>query len=122
MAADVTIGGSGLLFVGEDKTLRLELLDSAGAPVDMAGWTMLFDVRKKDNSAAPAIVSKTPSLIGAFNSVRANNTQRGVVVLSDDDLNLFKEATYRYAWKRMDALSETVLAYGDFTPQKATAP
>ncbi|CAB4190392.1 hypothetical protein UFOVP1196_55 [uncultured Caudovirales phage] len=33
-----------------------------------------------------------------------------------------KARTYRHSWKRMDDGSETVLAYGNFVPQKATAP
>ena len=74
MATTQTIGGGGTLFVGEDKTLRLELLDpdtfvdgepvAASVPINMAGWTLLFDVRLKDNSPDPAILSKTPTLTG----------------------------------------------------------
>lgn len=123
MALEATIGGSGSLFVGEDKVLRLELIDSSTSlPVDMSGWTLLFDVRKKDSSQPPAIVSKTPVLSGTYNTVRSSNTQRAIVTLTDTDMNLFKEQTYRHSWKRMDDGSETVLAWGDFTPQKATAP
>lgn len=123
MASNVTIGGNGTLFIGEDKTLFFELPSAADltAAVNMAGWTMLFDVRKTD-AAATAIVSVAPSLTGSFNAVRASNTQRAVVTLSDDLTNLFKAATYRYSWKRMDGDSETVLMYGDFVIEKATAP
>lgn len=122
MAQEVTIGGNGTLFVGEDKTLRMELLDAAGVPVDMTGWTLVFDVRIKDASPDPPIVTKTPTLTGVYNVIRAQNTQRAVVILSDDDLNLFRAKIYRHSWKRLDNGSETVLAYGNFTPQKATAP
>ena len=122
MAANVDIGGSGTLFVGEDKTFVLEVLDTAGAPVDIATWSILFDVRLKDNSAAPAIFSKTATITGAYNSVRASNTQRANVSLSDDELNTVTAKTYRQSWKRMDAGVETVLLYGAFAPQKATAP
>lgn len=122
MATDVTIGGDGVLFVGEDKTLRLELLDSDSIPVNMSGWVMLFDVRLKDNSPEPAILSKTPTLTGTYDAVRATNTQRAVVTLTDDDLNLVAARTYRHSWKRMTSGSETVLCRGDFAPEKATAP
>jgi hypothetical protein len=140
MATTVAIGGAdtGLLFVGEDKTLRLELLDTndatviaagGGNPVNMAGWALVFDVRNKDNSPDPAILSKTPTVAGVFNAARNLNTQRAVVILTDDDLNLFKGSnlpvgakTYRHSWKRTTADSETVLARGDFAPEKATAP
>lgn len=122
MAEEVTIGGDGELFVGEDKVLRLELLDTSGLPVDMSGWAMLFDVRLKDKSPDPALLSKTPSVTGVFNAARASNTQRAEVTLSDDELNTLQAKTYRHSWKRMDAGSETVLAWGDFVLQKATAP
>ena len=122
MATNVDIGGSGTLFVGEDKTFVLEVLDTAGVPVNITAWTILFDVRLKDNSAAPAIFSKTATLTGVYNSVRATNTQRANVSLTDDELNTVTAKTYRQSWKRMDAGVETVLLYGAFAPQKATAP
>lgn len=130
MAILSTIGGNGSLFVGEDKTFRLELLDStydpavvgSGVPIDMAGMTLVFDIRKKDASPAPPIVTKTPTLTGVYNAVRAVNTQRALATLSDDDMNLFQAKTYRYSWKRLDAGVETVFSWGNFSPQKATAP
>lgn len=121
MANLVQIGGGGTLFVGEDKTLRFECIDQNGLPVDMTGWDSIFDVRAKDKSPDPAIVSKSPFLVGSFNDVRALNTQRMIVQLFDDDMNLFKEKVYRYSWKRLDNGLETVLAWGNFSPQKATA-
>jgi len=124
MATTVTIGGNGTLFVGEDKTFRLELYDAADptVAVDMTGMVLVFDVRLKDNSADPAILSKTPTLIGVFNAIRATNTQRAQVVVTDTEMNLFKAKTYRHSWKRMDDGVETVFSRGDFTPEKATAP
>ena len=122
MALPATIGGSGQLFVGEDKTFKLELLDTASVPVNMTGWALLFDVRKTDSAADPAIFSKVPSLTGVYNVDRTINTQRAVVTLTDTEMNTVKAHTYRHSWKRMDDGSETVLAWGDFTPQKATAP
>ena len=122
MAHEQQIGGDSTLFVGEDKTFRLEVLDVSDLPVNIAGWTMLFDVRKKDTSAAPAIFSKTPSITGVFNALRASNTQRAIVVLTDTELNMVLGKTYRHSWKRMDNDVETVLAWGDFVVQKATAP
>lgn len=122
MALEVTIGGDGALFVGEDKQFRFEILDTSSVPVNITGWVLLFDVRKKDNSAAPALLTKTPSITGVYNIVRATNTQRAIVTLTDDDMNLFQAKTYRYSCKRMDDGSETVTNWGDFAPQKATAP
>jgi len=131
MATTATIGGNGMLFVGEDKTLRLELLkartdglphDGTSVPEDMTGWVIAFDVRLKDTSVDPPLLTKTPTITGVYNASRASNTQRAVIVLTDTEMNLFKAKIYRYSWKRMDDGSETVLARGPFTPEKATAP
>jgi hypothetical protein len=121
MAREATIGGSGTLFVGEDKTLSLAVVDLSGNPVDISGWSILFDVRKLDASTT-YIISKTANIAGTYDPVASANTQRAVIILSDDEMNLFREATYRHSWKRMTAGNETVLAWGDFAPQKATAP
>ena len=129
MATTQTIGGNGTLFVGEDKIFEFECVDdpdlgAAATPIDMTGWVLLFDVRLKDTSVDPAILSKTPTLVGVYNVVRAVNTQRARVVVTDTDMNLFKQKTppYRHSWKRMDDGVETVLSRGDFAPEKATAP
>lgn len=125
MAVESTIGGSGTLFVGEDKVLYFGPLYLASDPtvgVDMTGWTMVFDVRKKDNSP-DAIVSISPlALTGVFNVDQSLNTQQAIATLTDDQLNLFQAKGYRWSWKRMDAGAETVLGWGGFAPQKATAP
>ncbi len=122
MAASVTIGGSGALFVGEDKTLYLEVLDTSSLPVDITTWAITLDVRVKDNAAAPALFSKSATIIGVYNAVRATNTQRARVIFTDTELNTVTAKTYRHSWKRMDDGSETVLAYGPFIVEKATAP
>lgn len=126
MAEESTIGGGGSIFVGEDKTLRFGPLKSKDDPtvgVDMTGWNMVFDVRKKDKSPDPAILSRTDfALVGVFNVLFSSNTQRAALFLSDDLLNLFAAKQYRWSWKRTDAGFETVLGYGGFAPQKATAP
>ena len=127
-ASTVTMGGSGSLFVGEDKIFRFELVDDPtlegddATPINMTGWDILFDVRVKDNSSDPAILSKAATLTGVYNATRSLNTQRAVVVVTDTEMNLFKQKTYRHSWKRMDDGVETVLSRGNFTPEKATAP
>lgn len=120
MASDVTIGGSGALFVGEDKTFVLELLDSSGAPVDMSGWTVVCVIAASDKAAA--IFTESASITGSFNATRALNTQRASFALTDTQMDTLRAKDYRHSWKRMDAGFETILAYGDFTVEKATAP
>lgn len=122
MAIESTIGGSGEVFVGEDKTFILAVVGTdLTTPVNITGWTINFVVRLKDNSADPPIFDKTAAIVGTFNVDPDLNTQRAEVTLTDTELNTVKGRTYRYSWKRMDDGGETVLAYGDFVVQKATA-
>jgi hypothetical protein len=122
VALEVNIGGDGELFVGEDKVLRLEVLDTDGIPVNILGWAIIFDVRKSDDAVAPAIISATGTVTGSYNVSPTLNGQRALFTLTDDDLNLLTARIYRHSFKRTDAGVETVLAYGDLHPQKATAP
>lgn len=117
MANEVTIGGDGSLFIGEDKTLDHEVLDVDGAPVDINGWTIKFTVRTSDGAADPVVIEKTASIIGTYSAVRTSNTQRARVALTDDDTNTLTARGYRYSFKRTDDGSETVTAFGPFRPQ-----
>lgn len=111
------MGGDGTLFVGEDKEFALTLPGT-----DMSGWNILFDVRLTDKAPDPALLSKTATITGSYSSTPASNTQEAVVVVSDTEMNVFKQRNYRYSWKKMDDGTETVLRRGDFKPEKATAP
>lgn len=120
MAATVQIGGNGTLFIGEDKLLRIEVVNEAGVPVDASGWTIVFDVRKSDTATVPLLL-KTATVTGTFNPVRASNTQRAEVLLTSTEMDAFKQKTYRHSWKRTNAGNETIIARGNFKPEKATA-
>jgi hypothetical protein len=120
MALQGTIGGNGTLFVGEDKTFDLELLDPNSVPVDMSTMTIVFDVRLKDTSPT-SIFTKPAAVVGVYNVVRATNTQRARVSLTDEEMNTVKARTYRQSWKRTDEGAEIVLEWGDFMPEKASA-
>lgn len=116
MASRVTMGGKGDLFVGEDKSCRLELVSNTGVPVDMTDWT----VRLLIVSASGAIlIDKTASITGSYSATRSVNTQRAVVTLTDDDLAI-PDGTHQHSWKRTNAGSETVLAYGECVVERAT--
>lgn len=121
MALEVTIGGSGSLFVGEDKVIKLEVLDTVTLlPVNCVSWSVDCVIAKTDNGSPILTIHTT--VIGTFNADRDLNTQRRAVTFTDDQLNLFRALQYRHGWKRMDDGSETVLAYGPFAPQKSPAP
>lgn len=121
MASNINIGGDGSLFIGEDKTFRLEVLDSSEAPVDISGWTIKLLVRLLETTAEP-LLEKTASISGSFNADRNVNTQRAVVEVADTELSEddFDPRIYRYSFKRTDDGSETILAYGNFRLQRAT--
>jgi hypothetical protein len=122
MAYKDTIGGYGELFIGEDRTLELELLDNPDAEtpvaVDMTGWTIQMVVATREGSVA--VISKTATVAGTFNSVRGTNAQRATVILVDTEMDLLTARTYRHSWKRLNAGAETVHSYGDFIVEKAT--
>lgn len=121
MASEVDVGGSGALFIGEDKTFRLEVLDSNEAPVDISGWTIQLLVRLRETSQA-ALLTKTATISGVFNADRTVNAQRAIVEVADTEISedAFDPRMYRYSFKRLDDGSETILAYGNFVMQRAT--
>ena len=124
MATKVNIGGDGELFAGEDKLMRLfPLLDTNGVPVDMSGWTVVFEVRRRDESADPAVITKTCAISGTYDADPDMNEQKAIATLEDTDLPadpFGKSLTFRYSFKRTDAGFETILARGDFKPERAT--
>ncbi len=133
MSIAAQIGGSGTLFVGEDKVVELELLtptsmvngvplfDANSVPIDMTGWAVQFIVRLRDNAPDPPIFSKAAAVVGVYNAVRATNTQRATVQLNAvADMETVKAKTYRQSWKRLDAGNETVLENGPFVVEVAT--
>jgi hypothetical protein len=116
------------MFVGEDKTLELEILDINLAPIDATSWTVVFDVRAKDNSEA-ILLTYTATILGTFNVSRTLNMQRAYVTILAADVGsaTFKGSnlptgakTYRYSLARMNSGYKTVLCRGDFSPEKAT--
>lgn len=131
MASKVQIGGAGTLFAGEDKSIVLELLDVNGIPVDMSTFVLVLDVRSKDSSGTPARISVTATVAGVYNAVRTTNTQRATAALSASthlavsnltELKKQSICVYRYSWKRMDSGAETVVQFGNFVVERATAP
>jgi len=135
MAIETTLGSDGLLFIGEDKRLRFKLGTPRNWDEDIDGvysvpnmsteaWVVNFVVRKRDGSPGDAIIDEPiDGFEGVHNASATLNKQFGYIDLTDDQLNLFKVLAepYRYSFKRMDADVETILAYGDFGPERATA-
>lgn len=109
MAYEVTLGGDGALFVGEDKTLRMQVLDEDGDPVTISGWAISMVIRRTDDPSDTAVLTKTATISGNL----------AVVTLTDTEMAI-TAGYYRHSWKRTDDGSETVLAYGPFIVEAAT--
>ena len=129
------------LFFDTDRTLRFPVYSgepsdddiAAGnvIPVDVTGWTLVW-VLKKLASSATALITKTVgsgiAITGTYDSDPSVNTQRIAVSLDNTDTYdvsaggaKVKPGTYEYALKRLDAGSETILAYGTLELLQASA-
>lgn len=114
------------LYVGADQSVELTVYSNSAKTTiqDVTGWTILLDIRRKDTSASPALLSKTGTVSGVFNATPASNTQKVTFTLSDDDLaaTIFTgdEFEGRYSIWRTDAGSEQPLRFGDCTITRLT--
>ena len=115
------------IFVGTD--VNVVYIDQAvelgvGTPVDMSGWTVVLDIRKKDVSPAPAVLSSTGTVSGSYSATPASNTQKVTFALSATDTSATAfpkdDATYRYSIKRTDSGAKTVLRYGSALINRVT--
>ena len=120
MALFATVGGSGALFIGEDKQIALELIDTNANPVNMLGWTIQFVVRTSDTAPDPPVLTLPATISGAFNAVRSLNLQRAVVQLTEVEMELLSARTYRQSFKRTDSGSQTIFEYGPLIVEAAT--
>ena len=135
MAFESTIGGSGSLMLGEDKTLSIEVInadlaafdpddESTWVPKDIAGFTLTFIVRDQSSYAGTLLITKSATVTGSYNATRSVNTQRAEVSIADTDFisesGLIPAGTSYYSLKRTDAGSETVLVFGEFVVQETT--
>lgn len=137
MALEVNITTEHHFFSGEDKKIKLVIYtsDAKTAILDTSSMSLLWQMRKKDNSADPALISKSTDVSppgitheGVYDSDPDVNTQKVVITLLDTDtyddgvspLWWIKKRKYRHALKRMDDGFETVLAFGNCQILQAT--
>lgn len=94
----------GQLFIGQDKPIRFTVLDDAGDPMDIAGWTLVWTLRRRADHPE-ALISKDAQVLDAPGGLCE-------VVLEDVDTDDIKPGTYWHALWRRDDGNETPLAYG----------
>jgi hypothetical protein len=132
MAFNIQIGGHGDLFIGDAKTIEIEVFErpatyKAGDPVDLDVWPMvditgwaISMVVKTSVDAATATLTKTASITGTYNVTRAVNTQRAVFSLLEADTRLLSPRNYAVSIKRTTPGVGEVLGYGTLVAEKTT--
>jgi hypothetical protein len=130
MAVELDLGQSDAerIFIDTDWTKDFKVADidadATGATAkNIAGWTIVFDIRRKDNTDA-VLLTKTASITGTFNVTLATSTQVARITVADTDVTtaIFgtNGGTFRYSLKRTDAGVESILAYGAIAIKRAT--
>lgn len=113
------------LFIGEDETLQFTITDASDVPVNVTGFAMEWTLRLKDATTTASLQKTTAAggitITGTYNASAALNTQRVNVIIADTDTDLLAARSYRYALKRTDSGSESVLAFGSLVLRKSAA-
>lgn len=122
------------VFFDTDVVLKFAITSGDPAvPVDVATWTFAWVLRKKVDSADPAIIEKTTgagiTVTGTYDADPEVNTQRVEVEIEDTDtydpdgspVVLVKAGDYVHALKRIDDGVESVLTFGKFKLLRAAA-
>ena len=109
MSKDSPIKQSDNWFIGEDRTLRFSVADSAGLAQNISGWTLEWVLRERP-WGTQALVTKTTSA-----GITITNAAGGVceVAVADDDTINLAPGAYFHTLRRTNAGAETVLAFGD---------
>ena len=119
MATETNIA-TGVVFVGEDHTLRFTVTNSGSTAVDITGWAVEFIMSPLDTTA---VASATLNYTTSGGEIALTTPTSGVldVAIADSDTAAITAQRYRYSLRRTDAGLETVLAYGDLfmTPTAA---
>ena len=94
---------------GQDQTLQLTVIDTAGAAVDVTGWTFALQVRKSPEEPDPEFTI-TPTIITAT----AGRVDAVIPRATTLDMQVRKDPPYRWDLWRIDVGNAAQLAYGDF--------
>lgn len=131
MAREFNITKEDDFFLGEDKVIEFTILGLDDVtPLDVASIPMEWNMRKTDKAADPAILSSAAgasplielTVIGAYNSNPATNTQRVrlTFVPTDTQTGIKPDVAYRHSLKRKDTGNNNILSFGSITFRQAT--
>lgn len=114
--ADITASDG--YFLGEDKQLVFDVVDSAGAAQTMTGWALEWVLRRTAASTTAVLTKNTSGGTVAISN-GSGTDDRATVTITDDDTVDLVAGDYEYALRRTDSGNEQILAYGTLTLQKA---
>ncbi len=116
---------AGVLFIGEDKRLRLRIFDENGiTPLDIGSMTFRWTFSQSPSDET-ALIAKTSAagkitVSGVFNLIPASNTQYVEVEVDAEDTAAMFKGRYHHALRRADVGSRTVLTYGEVQLSEAS--
>lgn len=126
MAVQRDITAADMFFMGEDKILEFTVFGQDNVtPLDLTGLTLEWNMRRTDNAADPAILTKGPgsglAIVGVYNVVPAVNTQRIRISFAPTDTSGLKaNFPYRHSLKRKDIGAYGIFSFGSITFLQAT--
>jgi hypothetical protein len=115
MKMDITAADR--FFTNADKVFRCAIYQSDGVtPEDVTGYTFRWFLKRRDTDPdVDALIEKVPAnftITGAYNVDPAQNTQRVLFTVTDEDLADVPAGFYVHELKRDDAGAETPLIKG----------
>ncbi len=117
-ALNVDIGPEDNVRLGEDRTVRVRVVQADGVtPQTMTGWSLRFQVRPSPDGAA--VVTKATGGSGIVIENGAGANDQAAVTLSAADTALLSEGWHVYGLMRTDAGSKSVLVEGRLLARRA---
>jgi len=115
MSKEVDVRAADHMMVGEDKQIYWNIVDSAGVAQNMTGWELSFTLRRAQNSAGPAVLELTPTVVNGDAT-----GDRALLTLAANDTKGLAAGTYAYSVARVDSGYQAVLAFGAFVLNPVT--
>ncbi len=112
MAKAFNILASDEWFVGEDKTIVIDVLQAdESTPQAMTGWALTWELM--DSADGPVLLTKTTALSEITISTGADTNDRATITVLDTDTEGIGPGWYYHRLRRTDAGLELRLSYGD---------
>lgn len=119
-AAEAHVAESEHFFIGEDRSLVIDVTSDGTTPQTMTGWALTWELM--DRKGGTALITKATGGSGITIGNGSGTNDRATVVITDADTEAITQGagTYYHVLRRTDSGSETVLAFGDFYLQRAS--